>query len=232
MTITSTIKSGLEQQQTRQQLLSALQAEKQDIVSAIEKCYQQGTHNVTASVSTLQAMIASFDRVIAQEDWDSSLFLRNTVKSLKNMRTQAQELLDQLQGCHTNEDIVIPTLAAGMVPVYIAIFKNKARRLSDWEQQLRSLSQYLLGRPVYREESAAKKAVRAKLVQTSDAYVCVGVPEMAIQANDYQAAQTDKHGSTLIQLSPGSVRSENILEFVYQDKHYYFIDGKLIEKSE
>ena len=93
------------------------------------------------------------------------------------------------------------------------------------------LAAIYFGRPIYRHEAAVQQAMRTKLVQTSDAYVCVGVPETAIQTGEFHPSQMDKQGNALLQLVPGSVRSENILEFVYQDKRYYFIDGKLIEKT-
>lgn len=223
------LKSELAEYQTRKHLLNRFQAEKQRIITAIEKFYSQQARHEAGALQALEEMIAAFDRVITAGDWTSSLFLRNTVKPLQNMREEAQRLRDQLMGNFKTEAVVMPTLAPEMMKVYIAIFQHKAHSIKDWEPQLRSLSQYILGRPIYQAEAAVQQAIRAKLVQTADAYVCVGVPKTAIQAGEFHPTQIDKQGNALLQLVPGAVRSENILEFVYQDKRYYYKDGKLIE---
>lgn len=231
MTVMSNIKNELTEYQVRKQLLDRLRAEKQPIIVAIEKFYAQNTRCEKGTLQALEEMIAAFDRVISAGDWESSLFLRNTVKPLKNMRQEAHQLREQLLGNADTAMVTAPVLAPNMITVYIAVFQYKAHNVKDWEAQLRSLPQYILGRPIYRHEAAVQQALRSKLVQTSDAYVCVGVPEGSIQTGEFHPTQTDKQGNTLIQLVAGSVRSENILEFVYQDKRYYFVDGKLVEKN-
>ena len=55
-------------------------------------------------MQALEDMIAAFDRVIAAGDWDSSLFLRNTVKPLEDMREEARQLREQLMGNVTSEN--------------------------------------------------------------------------------------------------------------------------------
>jgi intracellular multiplication protein IcmQ len=229
--MTNNIISELEQLQTRQHLLAHLRAEKHHIVAAIEKFYAQNSRDDAHNLQALEEMISAFDRVLNAGDWESSLFLRNTVKPLKDMRQEAWQLREQILGITHHQAVIEPELAPGMIKVYIGIFQNKAHNLRDWEHQLNALPQYILGRPIYREETAIKQAIRAKLMQTSDAYVCVGVSETAIQTGEYHPLRVDKQGNELLQLIPGSVRSENILEFVYQDKHYYFMEGKLIEKT-
>lgn len=225
------IKSQLIEHQNRKQLLGRLHAEKQNIIHAIERFYSQNTRHETGALLALEEMIQAFDRVLSAGDWESSLFLRNTVKPLKNMRAEAWELRERLMGREQPATVNAPQLAPGMIRVYIAIFQYKAQNAKAWEAQLRSLPQYILGRPIYRQEAAAQQAIRAKLVQTSDAYVCVGVEETAIQSGEFHPTQVDKQGNMLVQLSSGAVKSENILEFVYQGKRYYFIEGKLIEKN-
>lgn len=225
------IKHQLIEFQNRKQLLGCLHAEKQNIIDAIEKFYSQNTRHETAALQALEQMIQAFDRVLNAGDWESSLFLRNTVRPLRNMRAEAWELRERLMGREQPMIVDAPQLAAGMIRVYIAIFQYKAQNAKAWEAQLRSLPQYILGRPIYREESAVQQAIRAKLIQTSDAYVCVGIEEKAIQSGEFHPTQVDKQGNTLLQLAPGAVKSENILEFVYQDKQYLFLEGKLIEKN-
>lgn len=223
------INSDLIEQQTRSRLLTQLQAEKKNIIAAIEQFYAQDNRQPAEALQALEEMITAFDRVILAGDWDSSLFLRNTVKPLKNMREEAQHLRDQLLGNVKAAPVMALSLAPDMMKVYIAVFQHKAHYIKDWEPQLRSLPQYILGRPIYREEAAVRQLIRTKLIQTSDAYVCVGVPKTAVQTGEFHPSHIDKQGNELLQLIPGAVRSENILEFVYQDKRYYFVDGKLIE---
>ena len=227
----SNIKTDLAEHQTRKHLLVQLKAEKPHIIAAVEKFSSQQDRQAPSALRALEDMLAAIDRVIAAGDWNSSLFLRNTIKPLAVLREDARQLREQLLGNVTRERVDAPVLAADMIQVYIAIFQYKAHNAQDWESQLRALPQYVLGRPIYRHETAAQQALRTKLVQTSDAYVCVGVQESAIQTGEFHPSQMDKQGNALLQLAPGSVRSENILEFVYQDQRYYFIDGKLIEKT-
>lgn len=229
--MTNNTQTELEQFQTRNQLLDNLRAEKHHIVTAIEKFYSQNSRNEANCLQALEEMITAFDKVINAGDWDSSLFLRNTVKPLINMREEACKLRGQLLGNTEEKVIVTPVLAADMIQVYINIFQNKAHNLQDWEQQLKNLPQYTLGRPIYRTEIAVQQAIRAKLTQTSDAYVCVGIRETDIQSGEFHPSRFDKQGNELLQLMPGAVSSESILDFVYQEKHYYFVDGKLIENT-
>ena len=221
----------LKEYQIRKHLLGQLEAEKDNIVQSIEKFYSQQMRHEAGALETLAEMIAAFDRIIAAGDWDSSLFLRNTLKPLQAMREEALRLQAELSGNIKVETIAAPVLAPDMVKVYISIFQHKAHSFKDWEVQLRSLQQYILGRPVYQDERAAQQNIRAKLVQTSDAYVGVAVSKTAIQTEAFKSAQTDKHGNTLLQLVPGAVKTENILEFIYQDKRYYFNEGRLTEQT-
>ena len=225
------IRTELAEYENRKQLLNCLHAENQHILAAIEKFHAQHTRHETGALHALEELITAFDRVIVAGDWESSLFLRNTIKPLKAMREEARQLRQQLLGNLETAAVITPDLKPGMVRVYISIFQQKAHNFKDWEAQLRSLPQYIIGRPIYRDETAVQQALRAKLVQTSDAYVSVGVAETAIQTGEFHPSQIDKQGNALLQLMPGSVKSEHILEFVYQDKRYVFIEGKLIEKT-
>jgi intracellular multiplication protein IcmQ len=224
------IDNALVEYQTRKQLLGRLRAEKQRLMTAVEKFYSQPMRGEDNAAQTLEEVIATFDSVINAGDWNSSLFLRNTISPLKQMREQAQQLYAQLRGQISNEAVPAPALASGMIKVYISIFQHKAHNVKDWETQLHALPHYVLGRPIYRDETAVQQALRAKLVQTSDAYVCVGVPENAVQTGEFHPLQNDKQGNHLLQLVPGAVKSENILEFVYQDRRYHFLNGQLVEK--
>ena len=220
----------LKQQEIRKQLLACLQAGAPKITAAAEKFYNQVTRSETNCLQALEDMITAFDGIINAGDWESSLFLSNIIKPLRTMHQQAVELREQLTGGASQLAVAPPQLAAGMVSVYIALFQQGGNRLSHWEQLLKVLPQYILGRPIYRYESEVQQAIRSKLVQVSDAYVCVGVPEVAIQKGEYHPLRVDRQGNTLLQLAHGSVQSENILEFIYQNKSYYFIGNKLIEK--
>ncbi len=228
--ITTSIKQTLAEQQIREKLLKQLEKEKPKIVAAIEQFYLQPRRTDEESLKALSEVIIALDSVIDQGDWDSSLFLRNSVKQLKKMRDDAWKLSMQLQGKTQKEKVEPPKLGPGMILIYISIFQNKAHNYKDWEQQLSSLPQYVLGRPIYRDEKAVQQSIRTKLMQNADAYICVGVAENVIQSEEYHPTGRDKWGNSLLQLIPGAVRTENILEFVYMDKRYYFINGKLIEK--
>ncbi len=229
--VVSSIKQTLAEQENREQLLKQLEIEKPNIVAAIEQFYAQSARTEAGSLTALSEVIAALDRVINLGDWETSAFLRHAVKKLKQMREEAWKLSLQLQGKTEEEAVEPPKLEAGMAPVYISIFQHKAHSYKDWEYQLNNLPQYVFGRPIYREEKAVQQSIRTKLMQTSDAYVCVGVAEKAIQIEEFHPSSQDKWGNRLLQLIPGAVRKENILEFVYVNKRYYFVNGKLVEKQ-
>lgn len=227
--VVSSIKQTLAEQENREQLLKQLEIEKPNIVAAIEQFYESA-RTEAGSLTALSEVTSALDRVINLGDWETSTFLRNAVKKLKKMREEAWKLSMQLQGKTEEEKIELPQLEAGMTPVYISIFQHKAHNYKDWEYQLNNLPQYVFGRPIYREEKAVQQSIRTKLMQNSDAYVCVGVTEKAIQIEEFHPSSQDKWGNRLLQLISGAVRKENILEFVYMNKRYYFVNNKLIEK--
>ena len=90
--IASNMKSQVEQLQARAQLLGNLSVEKQKISAAIDHFYTQAVRNDASCLRALDEVITSCDRLIAAGDWESSPFLRNTIKPLKAMREQAWQL--------------------------------------------------------------------------------------------------------------------------------------------
>ena len=167
--------------------------------------------------------------MLAAEDWDSSPFLKNTVKPLEEIKQSAEALVAQLSG-DVNDTVASQTIESGGQPVYIALFQAQGHDLKKWAMQLRSIDRYMLGRPIYTAEADVCKMIHQKVNQSCEAYAKVAVKPSAIQEQSLLPKREDRNGCTLLTLMPGTVTSDHIIEFVHVGKTYAFVDGKLREK--
>src|SRR5437879_3664634 len=103
-----------------------------------------------ADEATLQAVIkrtdtlgervnTTVDHVVEGGDWNSSLFLRNTIKPLMAIKAEALAELDQLQIKAGEKSVNIQAAAENEVEVYISLFQSDGYNISKWAMQLRSL---------------------------------------------------------------------------------------------
>ena len=218
----------LKSEALKQQLLDAVKQENFNFPEIAEKFYGEFQQTDADYIAILQNLIDLADRVLGKGDWEDSLFLRNTVKPLQALREQAQQTVDFIQYGNQQASNDQLALSDEATAIYISLFQSQGDDLQRWEMQLRSLPRYILGRPVYASEEFAQKLVRLKAIKTPEAYAKVAVEKSMLQDDGISLKRTDRHGSELINLIPGAVKTQNILEFVHQGKRYYWRDGKLI----
>lgn len=209
----------------KRQLLADMRAKHEDVMKKISQFMRQDLRDKEDYVTLAQSIIDDVDSVLQANDYESSLFLRNTVKPLKKVRQDVIGLLEQFNAEQERETNKAPVLQADMMPVYVLLFQQQGHNMQRWTQLLDGLERNVLGRPVYEHEEDAAKAIRLKMTGEQEGYVKVAVPTSAIRTN---AGFTDRFGSSLLSLAPGSIRGQHILEFVHGKKHYHFLGGELV----
>ncbi len=217
------------EEQQKKDMLAIMQSESQKFQQALADYNALKTPNKMAYLKVNSDLVQSVDKIIAAGDWQKTLFLRNTIKPLLEVREKALVVQTEL----TQEDIaatVQKELKKDHVKVFMTIYQSKGHNLALWEAQLRSLSSYVQGRPIYANEDDIRRALRAKLDQVNEAYVVVAVNSSSIMQGSSHGKRIDRYGHKLLTLMPGAMRIENIFEFVHQDKRYAVIDNKLILK--
>ncbi len=212
----------------KQQLLDAVKQENFNFSEIAEKFYGSFQQTDADYIEILRSLIDLADRVLEKGDEEDSLFLRNTVKPLKTFRAEAQQTIDFIQYGNQQADNDSVVLGNTATAVYISLFQSQGDDLQRWEMQLRALPRYILGRPAYAAEEHVQKLIRLKAVKVPEAYAKVAVEKKLLQADGISLKRMDRHGSELVNLMPGAVKTQNILEFVHLAKRYYWRDGKLI----
>jgi len=212
----------------KQQLIDCVKQEKADFMTIAKAFYQKSQQTREDYLALTDAIIGAVDHVLNQNDWEESLFLRNAIKPLKEIREEAIALKKEATITVADQQIALRALEEDEMLVSISVFQSEGDNLRKWELQLSSLRSHLLGRPVYKKEEDVKKVIRQKLMQISEAFVTVAVKKSDTQDFAFQAERVDRFGNPLLTLKDTAVKSENIFEFVHQGKRYFFRGGKLI----
>jgi len=215
----------------KQRFIDCVQKEKLEFLKNADDFYDRSDRSRDSYIKFANDIINAVDHVLTTDNWEESLFLRNTIKPLKQVREEAAQLLQQLTGGDTEmADIADVPLKEDEMKLYITIFQSGGHNLKSWELQLRSIGAYLHGRPVYSKEEDAQKVLRLKVSSSTDAYIVVVVPKTAIYNDPFAPPRSDRHGNTLVALKSGIVKPEHIIEFVHQGQRYKWRDGKLIQR--
>lgn len=228
LTVTSTKKA--QSDIVKRQLLLSMHEQQSIVMKSLSDFYKGDIHDRSDYIALAKSVVAAVDEILKSQDYEESLFLRNTVKPLKAIREQAFSLLKQIDEQETSSR-TIPTLEADMEPVYVLLFQSDGQNMQKWEQLLRGLSRYALGRPVYQAEADARKVIRTKMTDGQEAYVKVAVPKSLLEASERLSPRQDRFGNVLVTLPVGAIKSDTILEFVHGKKRYHFDKGELIDVS-
>lgn len=173
-------------------------------------------------------MITTVDHVMAGGDWESSLFLRNTIKPLMAIKTEAELELSRLEIKATEKSESMQPISENEVEVYISLFQSDGYNMSKWAMQLRSLDRYIVGRPIYINEADIEKRIRLRGATGNEAYVIVVVKKTDIQA-EQGAPLKDQFEHSLLLLKEIALKTGRIIAFVHQGTRYHFVDGQLIK---
>lgn len=209
-------------------LLACVQQEKIDFTQLADTFYQQTHRSSESYVSLCEAVIKAVDRIEASGDWQQSAFLKNSFDSLKKCREQAQTLYMQLTGKNLlQQDMKV--LSANQTRCFISLYQSQGHDLKLWALQLMSIENHIVGRPIYRNEEDVQKVMRLKLSQTQEAYAVLAVENHKIIEQGKK--RVDRIGNELLTLPAGSVKTENILEFVHVGRRYRLNKGVLVLKN-
>ncbi|EKD92060.1 MAG: IcmQ [uncultured bacterium] len=218
-------------QALKKKLLACLKEEHSKFSEIAETIFRKDKLAESDKTALLQSIVEAVDHVLEAGDWDSSLFLRNVAKPLKIIKAEAENELNQ----HSNNTSAISQFSASIadneIEVYISLFQSDGYNIDKWAMQLRSLDRYIVGRPVYQNETDVIKRIRLKAGTANEAYVVVAVLKSEIQENALREASQDSHGHALLLLKETAMKKGRIIFFVHQGMRYRFIDGKLMTQG-
>lgn len=176
------------------------------------------------------------DSVLATGDWESSIFLKASAARLRELLVEAEGLLrlgeqtNQGQGAGSvaNKIAQQRTVPPGYCQVFILLYQVDSTNLQGWYRTVKTLTDYSVTRPAYKDEAFAKEFIRSKASGIErNGYVVVN-----IKSDDFYNVEqppVDACGHQLFVLKENSVKLENIVEFVLANKQHYAVsDNELI----
>jgi hypothetical protein len=167
------------------------------------------------------------DEILATGDWESSLFLKGVATKLQKIRNENEKLANS--GTVTTQVVnVVDTTRkpapAGYVQVFVLIYQAVGSDLPGWFANIKTLADYSGTRPVYKDEAHIKEFIRAKTATMDrNAYVVVNIKESDFEQT---GEQIDQFNHQLFLLKQGSLKLENVVEFVHLNKKRYAMGDK------
>jgi len=190
-------------------------------------------NDIEKSVLLSRGLIKLLDELLSATDWDSSLFLKVTSKQFIDLKAQAEQILEkalavtEVTGGVTDQVL----LQKGQVEVFVLIYQAGGVDMRKWRDTLKGLASGSVGRPIYRREADAEKAVREHGSLPQEGYVSVYVNKTAIIGLSEDKMQHDRLGNELITLRARAINADNIHEFVHANQNRYFLkEGELVLK--
>ena len=143
-------KDKVRQQQDREKIIEVLGVENKRVTKAVEQLYAHEGYDKTEAVGYCKEIISSIDNIMAAGDWESSLFLRNVIKPLKEVSDDAKQILSNIttdeQSGRSSQKMVV---ADDQQLVYVSLYSSAGHKLTSWESALKTIDSHLQGRPVY-----------------------------------------------------------------------------------
>jgi len=182
-------------------------------------------------------LLKAIDEAIAKGNWESSLFFKNMLKQLQELRGYVDsELTQEAEEAARKAQAIslIPTSIfegkEGYIKVYIAIYQAEGEQLEKWVNTIKSIGEYYVSRPVYKVEEHVQEMIRSKRSR-ADGYVVAWIKQNDVlpPANGMQL--TDRFGHELLTLKGGGMTPDNVSEFVHDNKRYYLQESQLILKN-
>ena len=212
----------------REVLLAVLNQQNEIILAAVEELNAVQGEDRALAAQYCQKVIDCVDTIEAAGDWESSLFLRNIIKPIKQVREDAQALLAELADAVVTQASLRSGITENQQLLFISLFQAKGNDMAGWQLQLRSIDRYWVGRPVYEEESCCQKVLRIKDNTQNEAYAAVIVDKEMIQSSgEFDVERKDRYGNILVMLKPNAITADQVIEFFHEKKRYSFKDGRL-----
>jgi len=173
-------------------------------------------------------IVDKFDDVLEKGDWESSLFFQTIGKRLRALREQAITDLgmDATQQTQQAEKKVEETIADDEMLVYISLYQADGKNIQKWQMLIKALTGAGISRPVYQQKEDLEELIRHKVDSQKEAYVIARVKKENLLRGPEKGLQ-DRLGHPLLTLREGSLTLENMVEFIYEGKHYMLDEGKV-----
>lgn len=181
-------------------------------------------------LKAVKDLIRLLDETLASEGWQETFLLRSIEKKIKALRDEAEQLQTQY-----SEETLAKSLGASRgasmssyQTVYISVFQQEFTDLRKWERTLKSITDYSITRPVYKDEIHVQELIRGRPDPNKEGYVEVMVRNEDVVKGFAGKPTADKAGYELVNIKEGGVKPAGIKRFVLGSRRYEFVDGKLI----
>lgn len=215
----------------RRYLREITEKETERFLQAAQSFYDEEHRSEEQCLTLLNSMIESLSNVIQAGDWDSSFFLKTTIKPLRKLLSDAEQMRSDLLRDQGLEEIAEYQLKDDEAKCYVSLYQADGHDLARWALQLGSIDKYTMGRPIYKNENDVVRAIRRKLLQTSEGYAVVVVKKEKMLGDAFEKEKTDRHGYPLIAVEHGELKSTDVIEFVHGGRRYHYHNQKLVEKK-
>jgi Dot/Icm secretion system protein IcmQ len=186
---------------------------------------QSNEHKESPEIRIGKQLVKILDGALKESCWDSSLFLRNAKNQLKALLREANTLVgeDQSSASVLGKDGRPQALQTkeGYIKVYILLYQLDSNNLRSWLSLVKSLIEYNVNRPTYREEQYIQELIRSKKEIDRYGYAIINVKEGDMYY--FEKQPVDPFGHEILVLKEKAIKSENIIEFVHANKRRYVL---------
>lgn len=170
------------------------------------------------------------DEGIASGPWQANLFLKGIKKKLEEIR---DEFVTRVGIDRHHEQMANDLFAANseMTEIYIALYQSQGANMSKWQEVVVSLVNYIMGRPIYSNETDVQAAIRLNDRNLNHAYVVVKVASDAILSSTTELVRTDREGRRLINLREAAIQLQNIVRLVHASGEYKLVGNFLVKQN-
>lgn len=170
------------------------------------------------------------DEGIASGPWQANLFLKGIKKKLEEIR---DEFVTRVGIDHHHQQMANELLAANneTTEIYIALYQSQGSNMSKWQEVVVSLVNYIMGRPIYYNETDVQAAIRLNDRNLNHAYVVVKVASDAILRDTSEVSRTDREGRKLISLREAAIQLQNIIRLVHASGEYKLVGNFLVKQN-
>ncbi|MDA8561485.1 type IVB secretion system protein IcmQ [Gammaproteobacteria bacterium] len=106
--------------------------------------------------------------------------------------------------------------------VFVHLFNAKGDLFSNWINMLgpKVFYEYSINRPIYLNEKEVKQVIKCKSDKLKHAYLIVSLKKIDIISSENQEVKKDSLGGVLIKVKEGSLKVENLITFMHNEKEY------------
>jgi Dot/Icm secretion system protein IcmQ len=191
---------------------------------------QEDKNNETELPKIVSKLKKIFSDVLAVGDWESSIFLKNAAAKIRELQNRLEKIdqgkIVENQVAAAGKVDQQGELAQGVIKVFVLLYQVDGTNIEWWYKTIKSLQEYNVTRPVYKDESYAEEFIRSKVSNVErNGYVAVYVNEKDL----YKTGTADSLGHQLFTLRENAIVLENVIEFVHANKNRYKMgEGELI----